>query len=934
MSSSGSRRGTHPLVTDVADDAARGGGTFPFTTIIVTNPDEASAAAAQKLLDSTLRRHLKAAYPSQRDEVRIVSTCDPFGARCGSGGGTLAALELLLLPLLPVRPPRNDADGDENGKPQETVLCLHAGGDSSRCPLSMVLGKAWTSLPSSKYRNPMMWLVHQLEELFRRSRVPRGSLVVAATDCLMSFGPGDGPEGEAMADLSGDEADPWTVLGVAVPAPVTTAKNHGVYILPESILAAASPSPPRLAVVSPVDVWQKPTVDQLLCGPAGDLSSPPSLPPASFDMAGRSGKQAWIDVGVVIFYPKAFETLLQLLEGPLAGCTRTGLEAAYNEATRSSPSSAAASLEAYAKQNALKIDLYTDILHNIPLSRSVVPMGDTHESSDAAVGGAARSPLERALSKLLLKVLVAPEGSFLHLGTTQELVEFITLGANAPYSSESSAVSNNVTIDLGATKSLVEALNMKPRFLAWTGDGREQQQQRTSHLCSNVALCSTFPGSRNDNDGDDLKSGTTIGKRSLVEYCDLEDFASVSVGDDCMLSGWRNLRKGTCMNVESLSIPDSLSIQLLPIQHHASIVTDEGGDSRERFVYMVLGTNDGTKTPFPGGTVYGIPVPDFLERTGITVADLGFEGGVFKENDCLWSAEIHPIVSEDEPSMPYASLFEWVEQARLGTISLDVNSSLKRWIAAPRVSLKDLHAISDAAKEWAYRLSLDDKASQLQRDRSVSRISRLLRTRCQDEPCELQWLMELHDSEEAFEALCLLIDSLEKIACEELEDGNYDICGRAFMLASATLADFDAVGRGDRFEWGDFESVMKNCRELIGKLKLSSTKTMAKSERLQMIKQILHLQRTFLDKRGTRSLLLCSETMELLALAMIEFAIADSFRRFLDPKFPDSIHFGRTSKPIYDMWILTTAPVRVDLAGKLDGLDCLFLPYQGDGKFL
>ena len=197
---------------------------FPFTTIIVTNPDAASAKSAQKLLDYTLKQYLKA-HASNGDNIDIISTCDPYGARCGSFGGTLAALELIRKP-----------DSASRSNALDTVLCLHAGGDSSRCPLSMILGKAWTNLPSQEYRNPIAWLIHQLEDLFNRAKIPHGSLLVTATDCLISLGNSEPEDHLSAIPDSETSVNPSTVLGVAVPAPLTTAKNHGVFIMPESTL--------------------------------------------------------------------------------------------------------------------------------------------------------------------------------------------------------------------------------------------------------------------------------------------------------------------------------------------------------------------------------------------------------------------------------------------------------------------------------------------------------------------------------------------------------------------------------------------------------------------------------------------------------------------------------------------------------------------------
>ena len=169
---------------------------FPFDCVMVTSPDAASAKSSNGAIEF-LKRYLKHSY---EQEIRVVSTFDPFGARCGSGGGTIAALEY--------------------ASPEESILVLHAGGDSSRCPTQMILGKAWTCLPHPKYRNPSIWLIDQLVTLCSVAQFPKGTTVVAATDCLLKFFENGGELPTCIAEYSAN-----TVIGVAVPAVLTTAKS-------------------------------------------------------------------------------------------------------------------------------------------------------------------------------------------------------------------------------------------------------------------------------------------------------------------------------------------------------------------------------------------------------------------------------------------------------------------------------------------------------------------------------------------------------------------------------------------------------------------------------------------------------------------------------------------------------------------------------------
>ncbi|MGK3740575.1 MAG: galactokinase/mevalonate kinase-like predicted kinase [Bacillariaceae sp.] len=862
---------------------------FPFTHIIVTNPDERAAISAQGLLDNTLKRYIGENYHMKK-EIQIISTYDPFGARCGSFGGTLAALELIETTK------NNDA----------TVLCLHAGGDSSRCPLSMILGKAWINLPSSTYPNPTAWLINQLEDLYYRARIPKGSLLVTATDCLISLGQQDTNidfSEEGTTSETKETIDPFTVLGVCVPAPLNTAKNHGVYVMPEQCNDEENITDP-IRIETPVGVLQKPSVDRLL---ANDTTTK-----ASFDLPHRSGKQAWIDVGIVIFYPKAFQTIKKISEGLLSLCTRKGLEAAYHATTPTSTSESSISLETFAKKNALKIDLYTDILHNLPFAKKgKVSKDNTEENDDIdndIIGTLNQddrnAALKRALSIMSLRVLVVRDGSFLHLGTTQELVEFITTTCNDDDDKLSTSNTKGTTaidtiMDEYVTQSLSRALKLDPRFKTFQAPLLDNTTAGMSSR-RNVTLCSTFPS--------DTKR-KQLGSSAFVEYSDLENYESISIGNHCMLSGWRNAIRG-----EYLHIPSVLSVQVLPL---VSETKKDGMDSsEEQYVIMVLGTTDSIKTSIQNSEIYGVPFLDFIDLTGVSFKDIGFQD-ILDEEDSIWTAKIHPVVrsSNDECSISFSSLFGWLEKLRTGDSNIRSDDSLTNWISADRVSLKDIHGISDAAKERAFRIQLEAKIRRLRCEKSINDVVTLLKERCQNVTCSVQWLLEIVNYEESFAVLCELVDTLEDLAMEEMVHGNYDVSGRALMLASASIADFsDAVVVDSQCDVNLPEKASNPCMDLIGKLKRSFSQLLPIEETLIIMKEIFELRRSQMSDT-TRDVLSCSNILELLALQCIEFVVTAGFRKYLDPIDPTKINIKRKSTTIRDKLVLSIAPVRVDLAG-------------------
>lgn len=896
---------------------------FPFTTIIVTNPDEVAARSAQQLLDSTLKRYLSM---TSKDitvkEIQIISTCDPFGARCGSFGGTLAALELV-----------ND--------PNDTVLCLHAGGDSSRCPLSMILGKAWTNLPSSEYRNPITWLISELEELFYRAQLPKGSLFVVATDCIISLA----EKQKEIREIFGDREssmhellDPHTVLGVAVPAPLTTSKNHGVYIMPEQLLPVRRKNDAStIQIDTPALVWQKPNVDKLLTN-ATTSTQNGILPPTCFEINNRSGKQAWIDTGIVIFLPKAYETVMDLSKGLLALCTRKGLEAAYTANQAVDDKTTDASVVAFAKSNALKIDLYTDILHNLPFGDKVDANANASVVADDA--NDIQAALKKRLSALPLQVLTDSGGSFFHIGTTQELIEFITTSpddnSNASESSDESERAIPAIMDQYVTKIFAKVLKLNKRYHVWQAP--DCTSKKSSANQTNTILYSTFPSN---------PTKSQLGSYTFVEYADLDSYESVSIGDHCMVSGWRRLDQGGAG--KSLRIPDALSTQLLPLV--SRVRNDKVDQVQKEFVMMVLGITDGIKTPVSDAEIYGVPFNEFFKCTGITSDQIGFQDNL-KNNDCIWTANIHPVVrttstSCDESSTSFSSLFGWVEKLRQRDPNIRNDKSLLNWLSAERVSLKRMHSLSDASKERSFRMELEEKITRLQRQQShIDNVVIQVKEQCQSAPCDLQWLMEIENHQESIDALGLLVESLERAALEEFAKGNFHITGRALMVASASIVEFvDIIKVED--DVADESSVNEASilgTNLIKKLKFTPSEVVSagnvlimkdivelrKSKKLKftpsevvsvsaknilIVNDIVELRRSKMSFATRNSMSLCSKMLEKLALCMIEFTITAGYRTFLDPVDETKNSLKRTSNTTRDKFVLSIAPVRVDLAG-------------------
>ena len=830
---------------------------FPFDCIVVTSPDEASAESAKVPLKRLLHDRLIHDYPEQ--VIRIVSTYDSFGARCGSGGGTLAALECAAK--------ANDHSGsdDKNGDCSvvETILVLHAGGDSSRCPTQMILGKAWTSLSCSRYPNPITWLIHQIQQLFQTAQFPQGTVVVAATDTLLTFFEASSGNVEDHVD---DEANTihWDfqqhpqdgeplVLGIAVPAVVETATNHGVYVLSNETTKTKG-----LTVTDPLHVWQKPSVTQLT---TSHFPEQAGGAPASACFDSDDGQQcAWIDTGVIVFLPKAVQVLNELSQGILSMCTRAGIQGAYDKMRGTSTDISTATfktVEEFAKEHARNVDLYTEIMHNLSWPSRVT----SDEEGEA-------NPLQVTLSKVSLKILAVPQGRFLHLGTTKELVKFVTTEA---YSH-------------GSNSALSSDLSLRPRHQCWT---------EARPLNHNVAIHSTFP------------SDAVIGRGSLLEYCDLDGYDSVVVGSNCMLSGWRN----PCFDTTALRIPDNITVQMLALKH-------KGGVSTSDYVYMVLGTFDGVKADRSTATMYGRSIPEFLECTGMTTTDLGWNDSLGSMNCNLWNAKLHIRVPQ---SVSFESAYNWLDKLWVGD-SVKEDPSFKLWLSFPRFSLRELHDIVDAEMEWTFRLEQEAKVCQVMRTNVVPHLQQLLRDRQNDSPCDLEWIVEMPDVREGKYLVLQILNALEDLAVAELANNNFDMVGRAFMIASALLSDFadrhfrrsqDSVenpGRSDE--------IISFCSSLILRIRSLSLQQSPVNEAITYLVKIVEYRRSVFDESSFENTRAVSEVMERLSFCMNELSIGWGYTKFLHYADDGRAMLVRKTSPVLNnQWVESSSPVRVDLAG-------------------
>ena len=884
---------------------------FPFDCIIVTSPDESSAQSAWEGPLQVLQEQLRQEYPHQTPPIRVFSTTDPFGARVGSGGGTLAACQ---------------ACESYNFDTNQTVLVLHAGGDSSRCPTQMILGKAWTSLASPDFATPTHWLIRQLHFLFHQANLPNGTLLVAATDCLAAF-----HHGHSLPPvLPMEYPNSNLVLGVAVPAPVTTAKNHGVFLLrpqvwkqdPSDKLSTTS----NLVVETPLQVWQKPSIQKLL------TTQEPS--PATFTLQTQEGtieNQAWIDTGIVIFLPQAVQTLNHLADGLLANCTRKGLEQAYHKSNSENPDdpNRLCSLSDFAKEHALKVDLYTDIMHNLCWPNQTIPSSSSSSSTSPAV--------RQVLQQLPLQILVAPQGHFYHLGTTQELLQFATENTNT---------TTNTNVSTKNDYGLAQQLHLIPRHHSLYAPSPDQNVVLNSIFPTPFATAATAATTTTT-----TTTNVTIGKKSLVEHSILQHYTTVTVGANTLLSGWRtttktgnenhknnnnnnnnNMNKSTNpTTTRSLIIPDDLSVQVLALKHNNTEKTNQ--HPTKQYAWMVLGMMDGIKANRHTGTLYNIPINQVLQITGLSLEELGWKDDINGSNnnnkksteDCLWTAKIHPIIVADDQTeaTSFEAVFGWVQDLMQYNAIKDHVASFQNWRSLERVSLQELHKLSDATVEWNFRQQLYNA---IEEEIKLQQLSRLLRERCHTEPCDdLGWMMDKFQKnkqeDDEVRLLQRVLTVLDQVARDELHKGRYDVSGRAFMVASALLGDLSTSSlKGEKtLEDSEiFAAALLQCSPHVERIRPSPTSNQDPSDRLDALDHIIALRtKAFLEDDKSNlpwNMAAYSSIMERLAFCMTEFCIWGGLEQW-HVRMATEESSEEALPTLFDTWVMAMAPARIDLAG-------------------
>ena len=838
----------------------------PFDVIVITSPDAEAAHAVRGLIKSSCGDFPSCQQPQTEDSVLqssdgtlFISSCDPYGARMGSGGGTIAALaeadeayarwhkkgQLNFLGNDEKKHPQDDSGGNNSTvcstTQSPTVLICHAGGESSRCPTQIALGKAWTSLPVIKSRpsstlstnnesestiettvsNPTSLLITTLSDLF--ADIPKGSAIVAASDVLLSFqGPSPCPIKKKInfKNLSKDDDGFRNVFGLAVPAPLDTAANHGVFVLESS---PSKSNDDDWGIQPTCNVLQKPTVEEMK-----GIEDPSCVfqHSTTANASQKNESMAWIDTGVVTFLPYAAETLRELSQSTLKCCTQRGLEELYaetyhgvdegrgrekrrkiNPKDSSTDQPSLPSLEEFALKSSLKIDLYSDIMQALHTTSPTTLPNDDNDNTPCQVylkkRGVGEDHSEKdvwksmydALSQLKLFTCAIPTGSFIHLGTTWELMDFLTMGVSDSYEAHRTVYEDQIDDDIiyytakpkrntpeqesyrQRMRSFGKSIGLTRRSCAFAS-GFSTGKSKTSIVLNSVLVSKS--------------SDATIGKGSVVEHSFIEcNDTRIHIGERCLISGIRGNWDGR----PPFRVPPGICLQMLPL--------DRSKYEKDCFACVCLGVDDRIKdTP---KTLFGIDLEYVLKMSALSESNL-WDQSITPSKRMLWNAKLNPILrniaGNDEDSAQFDfSFLEWICTLSMyykqgqGSVAIEgllKSTGLKQWKESTRLSLSEIRQSIDASAETIHRNSIPSKSFA---DRRMSKISEVL-MKGKHEPCNFDYVLDfvtssfsVHGFSVSTSVINSALEALDSVAYHAVAKGHFGISGRAFMTMSLLLSD-------------------------------------------------------------------------------------------------------------------------------------------------
>ncbi len=604
--------------------------TVPFTHVVVTAPNRFVEEVYLDQLEDILR-------PYGLINITVVS--DPAGLRIGSGGGTLNALEKLRTAL-----------GRATIQAAK-VLIIHSGGDSRRAPLHSVSGKAFASInaspsfssssqsSSADYTTPIAILIQELFSYFSKALpspcISTGYVCIASSD--------------VMLDLCSDDphccntipTDGVTVI--TVPEVVDIAMNHGVLV-----------QQPPLSSHNTSDDDEDTTREghSTRSSIAMEYLQKPSLALMQQKNAiCLDTNKALIDTGLVIFTGPGYIRLLHLLEDPyVCLCTERGIQALASTTHSFSYSSS----DSHTSLKVLRLELYSDILMSLCLTRGMCTLEEyskklgiqpsLHEQDLDAYNGHIQINSNEELYRLSLikiwsylkeiplHVVNIAQGSFCHLGTSEELLDLLSYDDNTTGNASH-----------GTAGGLDE--HMRAKLLQF--HSKYHLHRNCVHgqsILINSRVHDDDNSINNNNNGAPGDDNENLYPSSLVEHCVLP--ASLSIGRRCILS---HIHSGILSAIPH--IMDHMMMQQIYLQPSRHMTTsrinskDGGKEGRREMVLSILGLKDSIKTSFehPSSTVCEASWPVMMNIAQCHKDDIW---PVECKDKSLWNAKLFVVMQE------------------------------------------------------------------------------------------------------------------------------------------------------------------------------------------------------------------------------------------------------------------------------------------------
>ncbi|WAQ99604.1 FPGT-like protein [Mya arenaria] len=507
-------------------------------------------------------------------DVPIHVVADPPGPKIGNGGSTLVSLQFLL-----------EKYGEDLYN--KRVLLIHAGGQSQRMPSASVLGKVFAPVP--KGEKSMCDMLDMKLAMFC-PLIPKmgpGVFVTCADDFLV-YSLGDNHEDIQFA--------PEGFTALAHPSSLDVGTGHGVYVIKD--IEKVDPNIP-LQNCSCYQVLQKPSIETMYAKGA-------VLDKEQSKLAGNlvvDGKAAYTDSSF-FFAHDVTKKLLQFLEaiGPVK----------------------------------CEIDAYGDFLQALGEGATRDYIDNTGNISTLTQDlKATREKVFDLLRGTPLTLLVMNLSKFVHIGTTQEYINYFCF--DAEFQSE-----------MGLGKDVFNLWTENMKVLPLSGGDLGSPTRKKMRL-SDTSLGCVMHSS--------LPLSSYIPETAVVEFCHFG--IPVRVGQNCILSNLtytiktendcEDVNAVNAGNQECLEFPPNIFIHTIPVQV----------DNETQFATVFFHIKDNLKKMEPANDIsrlhfHGKTVQEYVKVVNLTGEKVQPKPSDAKSKTNLWFACLFPVTQSPSQSLQLA----------------------------------------------------------------------------------------------------------------------------------------------------------------------------------------------------------------------------------------------------------------------------------------